>query len=112
MKKAIKVKGLKKYYENVKAVDGISFSVNEGEVFGMLGPNGAGKTTTIETIIGLLDKTDGEVTVLGMNPDTDLDSIKKKIGVQLQTPSLFPRRPSRKRLSFSTVLAIKFWKWE
>ncbi len=91
MKKAIKVKGLKKYYENVKAVDGISFSVNEGEIFGMLGPNGAGKTTTIETIIGLLDKTDGEVTVLGMNPDTDLDSIKKKIGVQLQSPSLFPR---------------------
>ncbi len=91
MNKTIEVKDLRKYYEDVKAVDGISFSVDEGEIFGMLGPNGAGKTTTIETVIGLIDRTGGEISVLGMNPDNELGSIKKKIGVQLQSPSLFPR---------------------
>ena len=91
MEKTIEVENLKKYYGGVRAVDGISFSVAEGEIFGMLGPNGAGKTTTIETIIGLVDKTDGEITILGMNPEEDLNSIKRRIGVQLQNPSLFPR---------------------
>ncbi len=91
MKTTVDVSKLKKYYDGVKAVDGISFSVNEGEIFGMLGPNGAGKTTTIETVIGLLEKTGGEISVLEMDPEKELDAIKQKIGVQLQSPSLFPR---------------------
>ena len=87
----IEVEGLKKYYDSVKAVDGISFGVKYGEIFGMLGPNGAGKTTTIETIIGLLEKTGGEIRVLGMDPGKEGKDIKPRIGVQLQNPSLFPR---------------------
>lgn len=88
---SIKVKGLKKYYGQVKAVDGIDFEVASGSIFGMLGPNGAGKTTTIETLVGLNSKDEGEIDVLGYNPDKDLEKIKKMIGVQLQSPSLFPR---------------------
>lgn len=91
MNKTIEVDELTKYYGDVKAVDGITFSVNEGEIFGMLGPNGAGKTTTIETIIGLIERTSGDISVLGMEPETDLPTIKRRIGVQLQDPSLFPR---------------------
>ena len=91
MKTTVDVSKLKKYYDGVRAVDGISFSVNEGEIFGMLGPNGAGKTTTIETVIGLLKKTEGEISVLDMDPEKELDAIKQRIGVQLQSPSLFPR---------------------
>lgn len=91
MATSISVKNLKKYYGPVKAVDGISFEVKTGTIFGMLGPNGAGKTTTIETLIGLLDKNGGEIDVLGLDPDRDLDELKKRIGVQLQNPAMFPR---------------------
>ncbi|MFP4017479.1 MAG: ABC transporter ATP-binding protein [Halanaerobiales bacterium] len=87
----IVVKDLKKHYGAVKAVDGISFEVEEGSVFGMLGPNGAGKTTTIETIVGLNKKDSGQVSVFGYDNENDLDKVKKLIGVQLQSPSLFPR---------------------
>ncbi len=87
----IKVKELKKYYGKVKAVDGISFEVEEGIIFGMLGPNGAGKTTTIETIVGLNKKDSGQVSVFGYDIENDIEQIKKIIGVQLQSPSLFPR---------------------
>jgi ABC-2 type transport system ATP-binding protein len=88
---SIRVKGLKKYYGQVKAVDGISFEVKSGSIFGMLGPNGAGKTTTIETLVGLNKKDAGEIEILGYNPDRELEKIKKMVGVQLQSPSLFPR---------------------
>lgn len=98
MKNAIEVSDLKKYYGDVRAVDGITFSVNEGEIFGMLGPNGAGKTTTIETLIGLTERTSGKISLLGMEPEEELNSIKKRIGVQLQNPSLFPRLTVRETL--------------
>lgn len=93
MKNSLVVENLKKYYGDLKAVDGISFSVEQGSIFGMLGPNGAGKTTTIETLIGLKENDGGNVSILGYDPflEKDLKEIKKKIGVQLQSPSLFPR---------------------
>ncbi|MFP4662256.1 MAG: ABC transporter ATP-binding protein [Halanaerobiales bacterium] len=85
------VKDLKKHYGTIRAVDGISFEVEEGIIFGMLGPNGAGKTTTIETIVGLNKKDSGQVSVFGHDIEGELDKVKKLIGVQLQSPSLFPR---------------------
>lgn len=91
MSNSLEVEGLKKYYSNVKAVDGIDFTVRDGSIFGMLGPNGAGKTTTIETIIGLLPKTAGRIELLGRNPHQDGHRLKEDIGVQLQSPALFPR---------------------
>jgi ABC-2 type transport system ATP-binding protein len=78
---AIEVDALEKSYGNLKAVDGISFTVNEGEVFSLLGPNGAGKTTTIEVLEGLRDLDKGKVKVLGYDPWHDGYELHKKIGV-------------------------------
>ena len=86
----IKVKDLVKNYGNFEAVKGISFDVQEGEIFGLLGPNGAGKSTTLEIIETLREKTTGEVWVNGFNLDKDPDEIKKIIGVQLQTSGYYP----------------------
>ncbi len=90
MNTIISVKNLVKNYGTFKAVKGISFDVYEGEIFGLLGPNGAGKSTTLEIIETLRKKTSGEVTVNGLNLDTEPDSIKKIIGVQLQTSGFYP----------------------
>lgn len=86
----ISVKNLVKNYGSFNAVKGISFDVYEGEIFGLLGPNGAGKSTTLEIIETLREKTSGEVMVCGMNLDKEPDSIKKIIGVQLQTSGFYP----------------------
>jgi ABC-2 type transport system ATP-binding protein len=88
---AIKVSGLVKKYGALRAVDGISFNVEGGEVFGMLGPNGAGKTTTVELLIGLRNRDAGDIRVVGLDPQKEPDKVKAQIGVQLQNPSLYPR---------------------
>ena len=77
----IEVSKLQKNYGTLKAVDGISFNVKEGEVFGLLGPNGAGKTTTIEIMEGLRARDDGDVKVLGLDPWKKGYDLHKKIGV-------------------------------
>ena len=89
MNKMIQVENLKKRYGEVKAVDGVSFTVNKGEVFGLLGPNGAGKTTTVEMIEGLKKMDEGEVLLDGLNIKTDYPKIKQFIGVQLQSNNFF-----------------------
>lgn len=86
----IEVKNLVKHYQDIKAVDGISFTVFEGEIFGLLGPNGAGKTTTLEIIESLREKTSGEVTVAGYQLESHADEIKQQIGVQLQAANYYP----------------------
>ena len=86
----ISVKNLVKHYGSFEAVKGISFDVQEGEIFGLLGPNGAGKSTTLEIIETLRTKTSGEVFVDGLNLDTSPNEIKKIIGVQLQTAGFYP----------------------
>lgn len=86
----ISVKNLVKNYGSFEAVKGISFDVMEGEIFGLLGPNGAGKSTTLEIMETLRPKTSGEVIVNGLNLDQEPDSIKKIIGVQLQTSGFYP----------------------
>ena len=85
MPPVIKVENLvKEYQEHFQAVRGISFSVEKGEAFGILGPNGAGKSTTLEILEGLREQTSGKCTVLGLDNLTDIQEIKKRIGVQLQ----------------------------
>ena len=86
----IQVKELTKYYPEIKAVNGISFNVYQGEIFGLLGPNGAGKTTTLEIIETLRKKTSGEVWVAGFSIDKNADEIKQCIGVQLQAANYYP----------------------
>ncbi|MBI2273701.1 MAG: ABC transporter ATP-binding protein [Chitinophagaceae bacterium] len=89
-KTIIEVKELHKKYGDFEAVKGISFSVQEGEIFGLLGPNGAGKSTTLEIMETLRAKTSGDVFVDGWNLDTSPNDIKKIIGVQLQTSGYYP----------------------
>ena len=91
MDTVIKVDNLRKAYGAVKAVDDISFSVAQGEVFGMLGPNGAGKTTTMEIVEGIRPYDSGSVSVLGMNIKRSKRKIKSQIGVQLQATSMYPK---------------------
>jgi ABC-2 type transport system ATP-binding protein len=86
----ITVQNLVKKYGNFTAVNGISFEVNPGEIFGLLGPNGAGKSTTLEIIETLREKTSGEIWVNGLNIDSAPEAIKKIIGVQLQTAGFYP----------------------
>lgn len=89
-KTIISVEKLVKKYDDFTAVDGLSFEVHEGEIFGLLGPNGAGKTTTLEIIETLRKKDSGEVLVDGLDIDKKQQSIKKIIGVQLQAAGYYP----------------------
>lgn len=89
MKNVIEVKNLRKKYGALNAVNGISFSVQKNEVFGLLGENGAGKTTTLEIVEGLRRPTAGDIVVLGQNFHEGVNSIKEKIGVQLQSSAYF-----------------------
>jgi ABC-2 type transport system ATP-binding protein len=86
----VSVVDLHKSYGDVRAVDGVSFEVARGEVFGLLGPNGAGKTTTIEMLEGLLKPNSGTATVLGIDVTRHPGALKERIGVQLQTATLYP----------------------
>ena len=86
----IEVVDLYKRYGDVQAVDGISFAVQRGEIFGLLGPNGAGKTTTVEILEGLRRPDAGSVQVLGIDAAHQPVGVKERIGVQLQTAALYP----------------------
>jgi ABC-2 type transport system ATP-binding protein len=84
----IEVKNLHKRYGDQVAVDDVSFTVDEGEIFGILGPNGAGKTTTVECVEGLRKPDRGDVTVLGLDPQRDRARLRQLVGVQLQESQL------------------------
>jgi ABC-2 type transport system ATP-binding protein len=96
----IEVTLLKKYYGDLKAVDGVSFSVNKGEVFGLLGPNGAGKTTTIEVMEGLRERTSGDVKILGLDPWKSGYDLHKKIGVIPQEFTFFEKTSPREAINY------------
>ncbi|HEX8227450.1 MAG TPA: ABC transporter ATP-binding protein [Candidatus Saccharimonadales bacterium] len=83
----VKVKDLRKVYDDVAVVDGISFQVKRGEIFGILGPNGAGKTTTLEMIETMRPIDGGTITVDGLDVATQPDAVKRIIGVQPQAPA-------------------------
>ncbi|MCK4383099.1 MAG: ABC transporter ATP-binding protein [Candidatus Lokiarchaeota archaeon] len=85
----ISVSELKKFFGDVKAVNGISFEVKKGEVFGLLGPNGAGKTTTIKLLLGLLEPNHGDISIMGLNPETEEVQIKSRVGYVSEEPLIF-----------------------
>jgi ABC-2 type transport system ATP-binding protein len=87
----IVVRDVRKAFGDVKAVDGVSFDVQAGEIFGLLGPNGAGKTTTMEMLEGLTKPDSGDLLVLGLEVTRHATAIKERIGVQLQTAALYPQ---------------------
>jgi ABC-2 type transport system ATP-binding protein len=97
---SIEVSSLKKHYGDLKAVDCISFTVNQGEVFGLLGPNGAGKTTTIEIMEGLRERDGGDVKVLGFDPWKNGYELHKKIGVIPQEFTFFEKTTPREAIIY------------
>jgi ABC-2 type transport system ATP-binding protein len=102
----IQVEDLYKSYGAVEAVRGVSFAVEEGEVFGLLGPNGAGKTSCVEILEGLRTPDRGKVRVCGLDPEKSGDSFKEKIGAVLQSTAL----PDKLRVDEALELFAQFYK--
>ena len=102
----LQVENLVKSYGDVHAVRGVSFTVDEGEVFGLLGPNGAGKTSTVEILEGLRDLDSGRVSVCGLDPQRDSQALKHEIGAALQSTSL----PEKLRVMEALRLFASFYK--
>jgi ABC-2 type transport system ATP-binding protein len=105
MPAVIEVRNLHKKYGGMVAVDDVSFSVEQGEIFGILGRNGAGKTTTVECVEGLRHRDGGEITVLGVDPQTARAEITQRLGVQLQDGQL----PDRLRVAEALSLYSSFY---
>ncbi len=104
MNEAIQVQGLVKTYGSLRAVDGIQFQVNQGEVFSFLGPNGAGKTTTVEVLEGLRRATEGSVRVLGMDPWEEGRALHRRIGVIPQGFKFFDKVTPREAIRYYAAL--------
>ncbi|MFI7679009.1 ABC transporter ATP-binding protein [Actinophytocola sp. NPDC049390] len=102
----IEVDNLVKRYGDTTAVDGVSFAVDEGEIFGILGPNGAGKTTTVECVEGLRSPDGGTIRVGGLDPRRDEDELRKLLGVQLQESRL----PEKLRVGEAMELFSSFYR--
>ena len=105
MKSVIEVQGLHKAYGGKVAVDDVSFTVAEGEIFGILGRNGAGKTTTVECVEGLRAPDRGRIRVLGLDPRRDRAELTQRLGVQLQDGQL----PERLRVGEALRLYASFY---
>ncbi len=103
-KHAISVRGLTKKFGSFTAVNGISFEVKNGELFGFLGPNGAGKTTTIKMLTTLLQKTVGSARIGGHDISTQQNEVRKGIGIVFQDPSLDDKLTGRENLDFHGML--------
>ena len=96
----IKTENLTKKFDGFTAVDSVSFSVKDGEIFGFLGPNGAGKTTTIKMLTTLLNPTNGSAEVTGFNIINQRDQVRKNIGIVFQEPALDTELTGRENLDF------------
>jgi ABC-2 type transport system ATP-binding protein len=108
---AIVTENLRKHYGDVRAVDGVSFEVRTGEIFGMVGPNGAGKTTTIECLEGLRHPSEGRLAVLGLDPHGQGYELRERIGVQLQESSLPDRLKVREVLDLFAAFYRRSLDW-
>jgi ABC-2 type transport system ATP-binding protein len=100
----IRVHALRKTYGRTVAVDGVTFDVDQGEIFGLIGPNGAGKTTTMECVEGLRAPDSGAITVLGLDPVRDVRRLQERIGVQLQEAQLQKRITVREAVGLWAAL--------
>jgi ABC-2 type transport system ATP-binding protein len=112
MKNVIEVQHLRKTYGSTIAVDDISFSVEPGEIFGIVGPNGAGKTTTVESVMGLRKPDNGSIRVLGFDPQKDGNTLRQRIGIQLQQASIPDRIKVWEALDLFSSFYTKTVSWE
>ncbi len=104
---AVVVEDVRKAYGDLRAVDGVSLTVAEGEFFGILGPNGAGKTTTLEIIEGLREPDSGSVRLLGQSPWPRNVALLPRIGVQLQASAFFEKLTAREQLrTFASLYGV------
>ncbi len=97
---ALQMLEVRRSYGSLRAVDGLTLTVQAGEVFGLLGPNGAGKTTTIRMLTGQLRPDRGEIRILGMDPVAEPRRVRSRIGVMLEEPGHYERLPVRTNLAF------------
>lgn len=103
-KNIIEVKDLTKVFKNLKAVNNISFSVKQGQIFAFLGPNGAGKSTTIKMLTTLLEPSSGEIKINGFSPDKNKNEIRKSFGIVFQDQSLDDDLTAWENMEFHAVL--------
>lgn len=100
----VEINNVVKTFGDLRAVDGLSFVVKPGEIFGLLGPNGAGKTTTIKLILGSLELDDGEISVFNLQPSTDDMAIKQNIGYVSEEPLLFKSMTPKELFDFTSSI--------
>ncbi len=113
MENVIEVEGLTQRFGDLCAVKDFSFSVQKGEVLALLGPNGAGKTTTIRLINGLFMPTSGKVRVMGLDPISDGDQVRRLTGVLTETPALYERLTAWQNLAFfGTLTGMSKEQWQ
>jgi len=104
----IKVDHLSKHYKEIKAVDDISFTVNQGDVYGFLGQNGAGKSTTIRMLLSLVEPTEGSIEIFGLNLASNHHRILKKVGAVIERPDLYKYLTAVENLSlFAKMSGVK-----
>jgi ABC-2 type transport system ATP-binding protein len=110
-RKIVSVLNLVKTYDNLTALNGISFDVDKGEVFGLLGPNGAGKTTTLECIEGIRKASSGRIVLGDCDPIKDEAKLRCLLGVQLQSSSLPDNITVFEAMALICSIALDLWKW-
>jgi ABC-type multidrug transport system ATPase subunit len=111
MSSIIKVSNLRKYFKEIKAVDDLSFSINQGDVYGFLGQNGAGKSTTIRMLLTLIEPTHGEIEIFGMNLRMHRKEILRKVGAVIERPDLYKYLTAYENISmFAKMSGIKISK--
>ncbi|WP_435363481.1 ABC transporter ATP-binding protein [Haloarchaeobius sp. DYHT-AS-18] len=101
---AIETRGLTKEYNGVTAVDSLSLTVEEGEIFGFLGPNGSGKSTTINMLLDFVRPTRGTVSIFGLDPQSESRSVRKHVGIVPEGYDLYDRLTARKHLEFTVEM--------
>ncbi len=104
----IEVKQITKSFKKTVAVDDVSYTIKEGEIFGLIGPNGAGKTTTLRMMISLLQPTSGEITINGLNVIKDKKELHQQIGVVFELPNLYRKSSIKGNLkNFADIYGVK-----
>src|SRR5213596_1515939 len=105
MSEIIKIQNLTKYFNEVKAVDDLSFSVSEGEIYGFLGQNGAGKSTTIRMLLSLVKPTSGSIQLFGKDLASDRSAILRSTGAVIEKPDLYKYLTGAENLSIFARLS-------
>ncbi len=100
MENMVVVDHLVKHFDEVKAVDDISFNIKKGEIFGLLGPNGAGKTTAVKLMLGLLEANQGNITILGLDPEKNEVELKTRIGYVSEEPLIYKSLTPKELFNF------------